>query len=124
MDLVAVAIGGAIGAVARFAIGHWAGTQWPRHAHWATLCINALGSLVLGVVAAWMLARPWPEWVHRGVAIGLLGAFTTYSTFAMETVKLHEGERLMTAIGYVIATTVACVVLAAVGYWVTTKALR
>ncbi len=116
-DLAAVALGGAIGAVIRFAMSHFAATHWPRHAHLATLLINAIGSLLLGVVAAWMLTRPWPMWAQRGIAIGMLGAFTTYSTFAVEAVKLHADERLSTAVWYVIATTVVCVLLAGLGYW-------
>lgn len=121
IDLGAVAIGGALGALLRFAISHWASHHWPRHPHLATLAINASGSLVLGAIAGWTLSRPLPDWAHRGVAIGALGAFTTYSTFALEAVRLHTAGRSAAALGYVLVTTVVCVGLAALGYWVASK---
>ncbi|MCA9292414.1 MAG: fluoride efflux transporter CrcB [Phycisphaerales bacterium] len=121
VDLAAVAAGGALGALLRFLISHWAQSHWPKHAHLATLTVNALGSLILGAIAGWTLSRPMPDWAHRGIAIGALGAFTTYSTFALEAVKLHTSGRSAAALAYVLVTTVTCVVLAALGYWLASK---
>lgn len=89
--LVAVALGGALGSLARYlALGVWAqafGTALP----WGTLAVNALGSLIMGVLAelgalAW---QPSPE-VRAFLAVGILGGFTTFSTFSLDVALLIE----------------------------------
>ena len=116
LDIAAVAVGGAAGAVARFLVWHWSMSQWPRHAHLATLSVNAMGSLCLGLLTGWVATRSIPDWAHRGLAIGALGALTTYSTFALEAVRLAGQHRLWTALAYVLVSTFACIFLAWSGY--------
>jgi CrcB protein len=116
--LLAVAIGGATGAVLRYLVSFLGNRLAPDHPERATLVINAAGSLLLGGLLAWALARPdhlHPA-LHTGLAIGLLGAFTTYSTFSVEALKLIQGGKLGEATLYVVVTTVVCIALAAAGY--------
>lgn len=85
MTAVAVGLGGAVGAVARFAVGN----AIERRAV-DTLAVNVLGSVLLGVV----LAADGPSIVGLAAGVGFCGAFTTFSSFAVETVRLAEdGER-------------------------------
>ena len=109
-----VAAGGAIGAVARFGlmsgIGHWLGHGFP----WGTLAVNIIGSVLLGVLieVSALLWSPSPE-VRAMLVVGLLGAFTTFSAFSMDTYILFDRGMLFQAIGYVTASVAICVM----GFW-------
>lgn len=118
--LLAVALGGAIGAVLRYVVSHAGVRIAPDHPERATLVINGAGSLLLGALLAWTLARPehLPPALQAGLAVGLLGAFTTYSTFSVEALKMLQAGRILDAAVYVVATTVVCIALAAAGYGV------
>ncbi len=88
-----VAIGGAFGALARYGLGGWvqarAGGEFP----WGTLVVNAVGSLALGFVLRVSESVVIAPGMRAFVAIGILGAFTTFSTFSYETVALlQDGE--------------------------------
>jgi len=84
--LALVALGGAFGSVARYGIGVAFGeTKWPA----ATLAINVVGSFLLGVVLTWGVARLSPD-VRVGLAVGVLGGFTTYSTFSHDAATLDR----------------------------------
>lgn len=117
--LLAIALGGAIGAVLRAMVSHAGARLMPEHPERATLAINAAGSLLLGGLLAWTLARPeqLPPALQAGLAVGLLGAFTTYSTFSVEALRMLQDGKVGAAAGYVLATTVLCIALAAAGYW-------
>jgi len=89
--LIAIAAGGALGAVLRYLVSGWvqtiAGPRFPC----GTLAVNALGSLLLGFILAGALAHAGGEaWGRHFWAIGLLGGFTTYSAFSYETVALLQ----------------------------------
>jgi fluoride exporter len=117
--LLAIAIGGAIGAVLRALVSHAGARLIPSHPERATLLINAAGSLLLGALLAWTLARPEhvPPALQAGLAVGLLGAFTTYSTFSVEALRMLQAGRIGEAAVYVVTTTALCIALAAAGYW-------
>ncbi len=88
-SLLSIGIGGGFGAVARYLVarqlGHWLGGYLP----YGTLAVNAAGSLILGFLAVFLLDRPEVSAALRlGLAVGFLGAFTTFSTFSYETVML------------------------------------
>lgn len=106
---LAVAIGGAIGAMLRFAISEWVGT--PQ----ATLLVNAVGSLLLGMCMAGLAAELVSKEMTIFVGTGILGAFTTMSTFSVETIELWNDDHT-TAIGYVIITMLLCPILAYAGW--------
>ena len=111
MIAVAVGLAGAVGALLRHGIGVFVGsTTWP----WPTLGINVLGSFLLALVATWGAGR-WPGVVTTAVGTGLLGAFTTYSTFSLQTVTLVRDGRLGAAGAYVLASVVLGIGAAAAG---------
>ena len=109
---VAVAVAGALGALTRYWIGLAVGqVAYP----WPTLAINVSGSFLLGVVLAVAPGR-WSSTVTTAIAVGFLGAFTTFSTFAYEAVGMLRSDRPLPALGYVVASVVVGVTAAAAGY--------
>ena len=104
MIYVFAALGGALGALARWAIAealpHSPGA-WP----WSTLLVNLVGCLALGALLAVLLARcPHSPWLRPFLAVGVLGGFTTYSTFAMDVVRLTGSGHPVLAVAYVLAS--------------------
>jgi len=87
-----VALGGAVGSVARYGAGlaaaRWLGAGFP----WGTLIVNVLGSFAIGVLAA--RVGPEDESLRLLLGVGLLGGFTTFSTFSLEMLRLMEQHPL------------------------------
>lgn len=103
-----VAVGGAVGAAGRYALGTLG--DGPERVPWGTVAANLLGSLLLGVLVGLDVPDPW----HALLSLGLCGALTTYSAFA---VQVHDrGPRVGTLT--VLATLPPALALAALGYWV------
>jgi CrcB protein len=104
---LAVAAGGAIGAVARFLLGEWVpdGATFP----WTTLTINVVGSFLLALLPVLAFVRRSPIWT-AALGPGLLGGFTTLSTYAEQSRSLLADDRLGAAAGYVGGTLAACLV--------------
>ena len=107
---VAIAAGGALGAVLRFwmssGIYAWLGRGFP----YGTLAVNVLGSLVMGFLYILMIERLaiGAEWRAFGL-VGLLGAFTTFSTFSIETLNLLEQADYGKAVTNMLLSVVACI---------------
>lgn len=114
--LAAVAAGGAIGAVARFGLAGWAASRLPNTFPYGTLAVNVLGCLVLGLFYPISLQATLLSPAARSfVSVGLLGAFTTYSTFALEAwILFREGSFRMGAL-YVLVTLAACLLATGLG---------
>jgi CrcB protein len=102
-----VALGGAIGSVLRYQAGrwitHWLGVQAVTQFPWATLAVNAAGSVLMGALAGW-LARygPGGEELRLLLGVGLLGGFTTFSAFSLEMVLMMQRGQLGYAALYLV----------------------
>lgn len=117
--LGAVSAGGAIGAGARYG----ASLLWPTPAAafpWTTLGVNALGCLVIGVFLV-TLTEAWtaPVWVRPFFATGVLGGFTTFSTYCVDIERLVSAGRASPALTYMAVTVVAAMVAVTAGAWIT-----
>jgi len=112
---VLAALGGVLGALGRWAVASALPVDpggWP----WATLLVNLTGCLLIGVLLAVLLARfPTSPWLRPFLAVGVLGGYTTYSTFAVETVRLVEDDRAALALGYVLASVLGGVLAVVLG---------
>lgn len=92
MTVVAVALGGALGAVSRYLLGGWIQSMSGGSFPWGTWTVNVLGSLLLGFAMVWLTETLASAELRLFVAMGFLGSFTTFSTFSFETVELiREG---------------------------------
>ena len=107
--LLAVAAGGATGAVARYLLGTWApgSSGFP----WMTISINVVGSFLLALLPAIAFVRRSPGW-SVALGPGLLGGFTTLSAYAEESRVLLADDRVVAAALYVVGTLVACLAAA------------
>jgi CrcB protein len=127
--LLAIALGGAAGTPARYAIGRIIPTH-PGDMPWATFLINVTGSFVLGILLTLIIER-WPptRYVRPFAAIGFLGAYTTFSTYMVETDLLIKNGDVGIAIAYVTGTLLIGLVavylgIVSVRIWPTIRGVR
>ena len=92
-----LAAGGALGAIARYGISGWAHGVGPGGFPWGTLCVNAVGSLLIGAFFGMSELAPVSSATRLLVAVGFLGAFTTFSTYSLETLNLFKDKQAMLA---------------------------
>lgn len=107
-EVLAVAAGGALGAVARYLVYVAAGKVLGAGFPFGTLIVNIVGSFAMGVLVEG-LALVWtlPEPFRIFLAVGVLGASTTFSTFSLDVAVLYERDRLDLVAGYIL-TSVIC----------------
>ncbi|GMQ84072.1 MAG: fluoride efflux transporter CrcB [Gammaproteobacteria bacterium] len=115
-QVLAIAGGGAAGALLRYWISSGVYLLVGRGFPYGTLVVNVLGSLLMGFLYIWLLERSLAGTAMRAfVLIGLLGAFTTFSTFSMETLNLVEAGHMGRAILNILVSVVLCIGAAALG---------
>lgn len=90
----AIAAGGALGAVSRFAMSHQVYQWFGREFAWGTLSVNVLGSFIMGLVAVLLVDKfAVSTELKAFILVGFLGSFTTFSTFSFETLQyIQIGE--------------------------------
>ncbi|WP_248800032.1 fluoride efflux transporter CrcB [Pseudomonas sp. MWU13-2105] len=99
--VLAVSFAGIIGTLVRFAAGNLVNANWPRHFYSATLAVNIVGCLVIGVLYGLFLLRPEvPVEIRAGLIVGFVGGLTTFSSFSLDTVRLLESGQVLVALGY------------------------
>jgi CrcB protein len=116
-----VGAGGAIGAMARYGAGMLIGRLWPTSFPLATLLINIGGSLAMGLFVG-LMARWLPAWQSDArlfIAVGILGGFTTFSSFSLDTIVLIERGEVVAAGAYVLLSVVLCLIGLYLGLLVT-----
>ena len=112
MNSLLVMIGGAVGAFARYQFGrasfHLWGGSWP----WGTLGVNIVGGLLMGVLAGWLarFGADGGEQLRLLLGVGILGGFTTFSSFSLEIMLMIEGGQWASAVLYAMASVVLSVV--------------
>jgi CrcB protein len=112
---LAVALGGALGAVGRYGVSLAVPTRPDGGFPWATLAVNLLGSTLLGAFAGLAVGgRLGPPAVQAALGAGFCGAFTTFSTFALDAVTLLRGGHFGVAATYLAVNVVGCLLLALV----------
>lgn len=116
MQALAIAGGGAVGALLRFWMANGVYALMGRGFPYGTLFINVLGSLLMGLLFVLLVERSVaaPEW-RALLMVGLLGSFTTFSTFSLETLNLLEGGEFGKALLNVLLSVVLCLAAATAG---------
>jgi len=114
-QLMFIAAGGAIGAVFRFLVSNAIHSFMSRDFPYGTLTVNVVGSFVMGLSYVLLIERLSisPEW-RAFIIVGLLGAFTTFSTFSIETLLLIENSEISKALLNVFLSVLLCVM----GSWI------
>lgn len=103
MNLLLVFIGGGLGSVARYGVGVASlrlGSDFP----YGTMAINIVGSILMGLFVGWFALRGGPQALRLFVATGLLGGFTTFSSYSLEAVLLLERGETGAAAAYVVGS--------------------
>lgn len=115
--LLAIAVGGAVGSLARWALEEailWSGPDsgsWP----WATLTVNVLGALAIGALLSSRILEGRPVWWRPMLVTGVLGGFTTFSALALESGLMLDAGQPLQALAYVAVTVVAGLLAVGIG---------
>jgi CrcB protein len=119
--LLAVAMGGAVGAVGRFLVMNAVGSQFGHGFPWGTFTVNLVGSFILGALIEFsaLYWSPPPE-VRAFLVVGMLGAFTTFSTFSLDSYFLIDRGQIGPAAAYICGSVVLCIL----GFWAGIAMLR
>ena len=116
MDIIAIALGGAFGAVARYWLTELSSTMFGAEFPYGTLIVNVLGSLGLGIAFVLLSERVLVGHMLRSaVIIGFLGSFTTFSTFSLQAFDLIQQERFLAGGGYIVGSVVASLLAVGTG---------
>ncbi len=106
-QVIAIAIGGALGSVLRYGLSTWVHSYAGRGFPYGTLAVNVFGCLAMGILFVLLVERMGESAVWRaGLLIGVLGGFTTFSTFSIETFNLIEQGAMAKAAGNMAASLV------------------
>ncbi len=107
--LIAVALGGALGASIRYGVNQLVQLVFHLPLFWATLSVNVVVCFIMGKVFQYFSNQvDVSDTTRLFVTVGLLGALTTWSTFSMETVLMIQNDQIIKAVTYTIVTTVCC----------------
>ena len=100
--IVGVALGGALGASARYGLDHLIEQRSDSVFPWATFAINLSGCFLIGLVSATLIDRHHlPAWVRVGLVMGVIGGYTTFSTYAQEALDLVDARDVAEAVAYI-----------------------
>ena len=109
-SLMAIALGGAFGSVSRFLVAQEMGRRFGDFLPYGTFAVNVIGSLALGWLATIFIDRSEINSALRlGIVVGFLGAFTTFSTFILESVQLLLSGSITRSLLNIAANTVVCI---------------
>ena len=115
MIYLAVALGGALGALSRFGIGQWLADSGYAHLHPATFLVNLIGALLIGVLFVGAERFTLSEPARLGMSVGFLGAFTTFSAFSLQLLTDIQEGQVLRAVFYASATVFLCLISCLVG---------
>ena len=123
INLLFVALGGALGSVARYALGHWTRILWP-HASWpwGTFLANVLGGLCMGVLVGALKGYEMERY-RLLLGVGVLGGFTTFSTYSLEVVIMMERKTYGMALLYALTSAILAIGAVMLGLIITRKTL-
>ena len=117
-SLFPVMIGGAIGAGARHLVGQAMLARFGPAFPWGTLSINIVGSLLMGLLVGWLARSGGGDTTRLFVGVGILGGFTTFSSFSMEYWMLFERGQNAQAAAYVLASVIGAITACGLGLFI------
>ena len=120
MSSLWIGLGGGLGSMGRFLASNWIARHAGETFPWGTIAVNVTGSFVIGLFAA--LTSPDGRWLVAPVGrqffmIGVLGGYTTFSSFSLQTLNLARDGDWLRASGNVLFSVVGCLVAVWLGHW-------
>jgi CrcB protein len=119
IQLFLVMVGGAFGTAARYLVGRGAVAAFGPTFPYGTLAVNVIGGFAMGVLAGVLARVGGNENTRLLLGVGVLGGFTTFSSFSLEVVTMVERDAWATALGYVLASVLGAVLALFAGLWLT-----
>ena len=120
MHWFAVAIGGALGSIARYALSTYIFDISSHKFPYATLIVNVLGTFVMGILFVVIVERAvMPAEMRSLLMIGFVGAFTTFSTFSLDALGLWQNGHIFMSLVYMLATIILCLIAISSAIWLT-----
>jgi len=117
VSLICVALGSALGGMARYCVSDYIGHKFGAHFPWGTLLVNASGALVIGLLAALVGTLLAPSGLFWQLAVtGFLGSYTTVSSFSLQTLALLREGYLLRALVNITLSLLLCLVCVGLGY--------
>ncbi|PAF53876.1 camphor resistance protein CrcB [Helicobacter sp. 13S00482-2] len=119
MNFILVFIGGGIGSLLRYALGRFFSTKFFALGYFpfGTLCVNLLGSFLIGFVGYFVANKLFSDDFRIFFIIGILGGFTTFSSFGLEVFNMLEHKDYLKMILYVLGTNFFGIILVSGGWW-------
>ena len=114
--LLYIALGGALGSVLRYLISTGIVKQYGHLAVWGTFSVNIIGSFLIGILWA-LIENNNNDFIKSLFMIGILGGFTTFSSYALESLNLLKDNEIKLAAIYIIATNLGGILLSFIGYF-------
>lgn len=116
-QLVLIAAGGSLGAIARYGLSMFVYQGTSETFPWGTLAVNLAGCFLIGSVVELFDHAIVPSGLRSLVTIGFLGAFTTFSTYSLETINLFRDGEIRLATMNILVNNIAGILLVGVGIW-------
>jgi CrcB protein len=116
MQWIWIGVGGALGSVLRFLLQSRVQSAYPGNFPMGTLGVNLIGCFFIGFLGGWFLSHPVSNQLRLFLITGILGGFTTFSSFALENLILVREGNLKSAAAYLLASNGLGLGLAAVGF--------
>ena len=110
-----VALGGALGALARYGVALWVGRNLGGAFPWGVFAVNILGCFLIGLLSVWMIHSQHLAQYRPFLIVGILGGFTTFSSFGLEAFQLIEARAWKEASLYILGTNIAGIVAVFLG---------
>jgi fluoride exporter len=125
MTWLLVALGSALGGIARHATSLFVGPRYGEAFPWATLIVNVTGSFAIGICAALLVAQrsSHAQWLRELVMIGFLGGFTTFSAFSLQTLQMMRDGKMSFALLNILGHVVTCLIAVWLGYLLVARPL-
>src|SRR3569623_2189271 len=117
MNFLLVMAGGAIGSVGRYGVGMLTLRALGPHYPWGTLAVNLIGGFLMGALAGLLARTGGSEHTRLLIGVGVLGGFTTFSAFSLDTVTMIERGQWGVAVGYALISVIASVIALFGGLW-------
>lgn len=122
--IILIALGGALGSILRFGVNTLTYRYFDIHFPWGTIFANLIGCFLIGIVWAVLDAFDEPKNLKLFLITGLLGGFTTFSSFALENFNMLRGGRFELAAANLLISNIAGILFVFIGYWLAFYAIK